>query len=184
MKHDEEAFGEIELEAAEEETSAGALKKLREKLKLCQTERQEYLDASQRLRADYVNLKRNSERGAEQLAKFAGEKLLLEFITVMDGFDQALSIENVDKTWHEGIQNLANKMQSIFRQHGLEAIDPLGKKFDPNLAQAIANIDTNNPNEDNTVLEVVQKGYQLHERVIRPAMVKVGHYQEDKSNNS
>ncbi len=178
MKYEEEEFIEAEgtEEVVSEEAGAGeALKKLRDKLKLCQAEKQEYLDASQRLRADYANLKRTSEQAAEKLAKFANEKLLLDFISVMDGFDQALSLADTDETWREGIQNLANKMQGIFQRHGLEAINPIGQTFDPNLAQAIANIDTNKAEEDNLVLEVIQKGYQLHHKVIRPAMVKVGH---------
>ena len=126
---------EKDLEFEEELEPGDALKRLREKLKIAQAERQEYLDASQRLRADYVNLKRESEAARLELTKFANEGLLLETIRVLDSFEPAFSHK---ESW-------------------------------------AGNIDTKKDEEDNMVLEVVQKGYSLHGKVIRPASVRVGH---------
>ena len=166
---DKEQEKELEFEAeAEVEVPEEALKKMRAKLKQCQIEKQEYLETSQRLRADYVNLKRNSEQERGQTIKFANENLLLELIDLMDNLDQAAA-------WFPGTEQIAAKFMSILKQNGVEIINPVKQAFSPAESQAIATVDTDNPEEDNIVLEVSQKGYRLNGRVVRPASVKVGH---------
>ena len=171
---------EKDLEFEEEELgSEEALKKLREKLKLAQAERQEYLEASQRLRADYVNLKRESETARLELTKFANEGLLLETISVLDSFEQAFSHQEswagVPEVWRQGVEQIHDKLGAVLKKHGIEVLDPVGQEFNPSEAQAVGTIDTEKDEDDNMVLEVVQKGYRLHGKVIRPASVRVGH---------
>ncbi len=160
-------------------TPAHALKKLREKLKLCQAERQEYLDTSQRLKADYVNLKRESETARVELTKFANEGLLLETINVLDSFEQAFSHQeswsNVPEVWRRGVEQIHDKLGSVLKKHGIEVVNPVGRTFDPTESQAVGTIDTGKDEDDNIVLEVVQEGYRLHGKVIRPASVRIGH---------
>ncbi|MCC6290926.1 nucleotide exchange factor GrpE [Candidatus Nomurabacteria bacterium] len=160
---------ELEFEVEAEDTPPEeVLKKMRAKLKQCQSEKQEYLETSQRLRADYINLKRNSEQERIQTIKFANENLLLELIDLMDNLDQATA-------WFPGTEQIASKFVAILKQNGVEIIDPLRQTFNPSESQAIATVDTNKEEEDNIVLEVSQKGYRLNGRVVRPASVKVGH---------
>lgn len=166
---DKEQENELEFEVESGEASPEeTLKKMRAKLKQCQVEKQEYLETSQRLRADYVNLKRNSEQERVQTIKFANENLLLELIDLMDNLDQAAA-------WFPGTEQIATKFVTVLKQNGVEIIDPVRQVFNPSEAQAIATVDTDDPEEDNIVLEVLQKGYCLNGRVVRPASVKVGH---------
>jgi molecular chaperone GrpE len=181
-KHDKNDEEEIVFEDEEDtENPKLALKKLRDKLKQSQTERQEFLEMSQRLKADYVNLKRDEAKLREQAQKYAKQDLLLELVDVADGFEMAMSNkvawEAVSSNWRQGIEFLYTKLQNVLKTHEVEVIDPLGQPFDPSRHDSMATLDTDNPDQDNMVLEVVQKGYQLHDKVIRPARVKVGHYQ-------
>ena len=121
-------------EETEGETSEMALKRLRTKLKECQAERQEYLETSQRLRADYVNLKRQSESERGQIIKFANESLLLELVELMNSLDQAAA-------WFPGTEQIAAKFVGILKQNGIEIINPLHREFDPAEAEALANLD-------------------------------------------
>lgn len=166
-----------ELEVAEEELG-DELKKLKEKLKVCQTERQEYLETSQRLRADYVNLKRSSETERDKLAKFANEPLLIELVTLSEHFAQATADsaawEALPGEWRQGMEQIQSELAKILQKQGVEVIEPMGEEFDPAAHQAVGMIDTEKAKEDNKVLQVMQRGFKLHDKVIRPATVKVG----------
>jgi len=167
-------------EALELANPALALKKLREKLKVSQAERQEFLEMSQRLKADYVNLKRDEAKLREENRRYAKHDLLLELLDVVDSFDLAMANketwEVVSANWRQGVEYIYGKLLTILKQHDLTEINPLGQAFNPELGHSVGTIDTEKSDEDNMVLEVVQKGYKLHDRVIRPAKVKVGHY--------
>ncbi len=157
-----------------------ALKKLRDKLKTCQTERQEFLTTSQRLKADYLNLRRTEKEAKELAIRFAKEPILLELIKLADSFELAFQNKNVweavAENWRQGVEQLYAQLVIILKQNGLTEIDSLKQHFNPAEHQAIATIDTDTPAEDNIVLEVVQKGYKLHDRIIRPTQVKVGRF--------
>lgn len=156
-----------------------ALKKLREKLAACQAERQEFLEMSQRLKADYVNLKRDEEKRRTEMTQFAKSGLLLELLDLADNFDFAFANkeawEKVDENWRKGVEYIYAKLIDIFEQNNLMMIDPLGEDFNPEEQHSVATAPVEDPAEDNKVLEVVQKGYKLNGRVLRPAKVKVGH---------
>ena len=155
-----------------------ALKKLREKLKVCQAERAEFLALSQRLKADYINLKRDEARAREAAVKHANQNLLLELIDLADSFELAMANEtawqSVSENWRRGVEYIYAKLAGVMENHGLTVIDPLDQPFDPESAHAVGHLDTENPEQDNKVLAVIQKGYRLAEKVIRPARVKVG----------
>lgn len=189
MAEEREQSAEIEPEAApepelEEEFEAAspeqAFKKLREKLKICQRERQEFLATSQRARADYINLKRETEAAQQEFAKFANEGLILEIIALADSFEQAFadkkSWERAPEDWRRGIEQIYQQLETLLRRHGVEKISPLGRAFDTKEHQAAAIIDTDKEEEDNIIKEVVRAGYRLHGRIIRPAAVKTGRY--------
>ncbi len=180
VKTHDESNEDITFDPEEElDNPAQSLKKLREKLRACQTERQEYLDTSQRLRADYLNLKREAEKEKEELARFAKGGLLIELLDLADSFELAFGNrevwESVNENWRRGIEYIYSKLVTIFEQNGLTEINPLGQDFNPAEHHALATIDVAGASEDNKVLAVIQKGYRLHGRVIRPAKVKLGH---------
>lgn len=168
------------LEFVEEEEStnpAGALKKLREKLKQCQVEKQEYLETSQRLKADHINYKREQELGRQEVVKYAKADLLTQFLDLADSFELAMSNkatwEAVPVNWRQGIEYIYAKLQDIFRQNELEVIAETGIQFDPQIHEAVESVKVDK--DDNIVLDIVRKGYRLNGQVIRPAKVRVSH---------
>lgn len=166
-------------ELLDEANPQAALKKLREKLKKCQEERQEFLEMSQRLKADYVNLKRDEDKRRTEMMQFAKSGLLLEMLDLADSFDLAFANkqawESVNENWRKGVEYIYSKLISVFEQNGLEMLDPLGQIFNPEEHHSVMTTPVEDASEDNKVLEVVQKGYKLNGRILRPAKVKVGH---------
>jgi len=153
------------------------MKQLRDELKQCQKEKQEYLTMSQRLRADYLNLRREMEEAQSRIAKFASEPLLLELIELADNFELAFANkeawEKVDASWRSGVEYIYVKLGTMMQKHGLVEIEALKEVFNPEEHQAIEMVKTDDAARSNRVMEVVRKGYTLHGRVVRPAQVRV-----------
>jgi len=176
----EEANNSVIVEEIEGEDSAqNPTKKIREKLNKCVEEKKEYLDGWQRARADLINSKREFESSKKDLIKFANENMLHELIIVLDSFDVAFSDkhswEKVDENWKVGMENIYSKFLSVFKNNGVEIINPtIGEKFNPLFHISIENVNVDSENKDGVVLEVAQKGYNLNGKNIRPARVKVG----------
>ena len=171
-----------EFEATEEllaeEGSTSQLKNLRAKLKNSEQKAAEYLAGWQRAKADYLNLQREEVAAKAELASFAKKPILNELIHLADVFDLAVANkeawEAVPENWRQGVEYIHKELLSILERHGLTTINPQGDLFNPRLHHSVGVLETKNENEDNTVLEVVQKGYFLGEEVVRPAQVKVG----------
>jgi len=159
------------------QTAEAKLKKIREELKQCQAERQDYLAMSQRLKADYLNLKREGEVAKEEIIKFANEPLLRQILELADSFELAFSNhvawQAVDTNWRTGVEYIYAKLQNVLEQSGLVEISAKGEVFNPLLHHAIELVEPPDPQSANRVVEVVQKGYTLHGKTIRPAQVKV-----------
>ncbi|MEX0932282.1 MAG: nucleotide exchange factor GrpE [Parcubacteria group bacterium] len=164
--------GEEELDdsVVAEEAQGASIKKLRERLKESEEKAKEYLDSWQRSQADFVNLRKRDEEGKKEFVKFAGESLVKELIPVLDSFNIALS------QGHNEMEPVYSQLLKVLRANGLEELDPKGASFDPSLHEAITMIPTEKAEEDHKVLEVMQKGYALHGKVVRPAKVAVGEY--------
>jgi molecular chaperone GrpE len=128
-----------------------------------------------RTKADADNLVRRAERNAEQSAKFGVERLCGELLDVLDGLDQGLAqkVETDEgKRMHEGLELTARKLLATVEKFGVQLIDAQDKPFDANLHEAM--VAQENPNVPaDTVLMVLQKGYTLHGRLLRPARVIV-----------
>lgn len=128
-----------------------------------------------RLRADFDNLKRRSQLDREAQAKYRAQTLLTDLLPVLDNFERALSVEATS----EEAQNMKKGIDMVYRslveattKEGLEIIATEGEAFDPNIHQAVMQ-ESNPEQESGIVLQELQRGYQLKERVLRPAMVKV-----------
>ncbi len=140
--------------------------------------------ASQQARNDYLrvqaemqNLRRRTEQDIEKAHKYGQERFSAELITVMDNLERALQSasgneDEAVKAIFDGVDLTLKSFSDCFKRFNIEAIDPLGEPFDPQLHQAMS-IQDNPDVEPNTVIAVMQKGYTLHGRVIRPAMVIV-----------
>jgi len=148
-----------------------------ERLKLqLQEERekaQSYMQSWQRAAADYQNFKRRVEEERGEVARLANAALVINMLPLLDDLDRAL--RNVDAhlaglTWVDGIRLIFRKFQALLDMAGVEEIAADGETFDPSVHEAISEA----PGEPNKVVSVVQKGYKLGDRVIRPAMVIVG----------
>jgi molecular chaperone GrpE len=127
----------------------------------------------QRSAADFQNYKRRIEEERQETARFASAALVINLLPLIDDLDRALS--NVDThlaglTWVDGIRLIYRKFQALLEMTGVEEIDADSQTFDPAQHEAVSQ----GPGEENKVIAVVQKGYKLGDRVIRPAMVIVG----------
>ncbi|MDP1658178.1 MAG: nucleotide exchange factor GrpE [Methylotenera sp.] len=124
------------------------------------------------IKADGENIRRRAMDDIEKARKFALEKFSNELLAVKDSLDAALLIEAADvQSYKDGVQITANQLASVFDKFNIAEINPLGEKFDPNKHQAISMLE--NSGEPNTVFSVLQKGYTLNDRVLRPALVMV-----------
>jgi len=146
------------------------LKKIKDKLKFCEKERAEYLAGWQRAKADLINYKKEQEQKNSAFFKFANENLIIEILLVLDSFEQALKHTQRAKGKDEGILQLYNQLKNILKNQGLEEIETIGKKFNPELHEAIEE----GKGKKGIIIKELQKGYSLNKKTIRPSKVKVG----------
>jgi molecular chaperone GrpE len=132
-----------------------------------------------RMTADFANFRKRNESERAEFAKFAKADLIAKLLDVLDGYDRALATVPDDvkgQPWVEGMWLVERKLRKVLEAEGLEPIDSLGNPFDPYLHQAVAYIESDEP--EGTVIEEHQKAYRLHDRVIRPALVTVAKKKE------
>ena len=132
-------------------------------------------DALLRAKAEVENIKKRSEKEVSNAYKFSTESIFLDLIPIFESLDIAVSQDTDSLSKEnliEGNKLLKNMFDTLSEKNSLEVIDPINEKFDPNLHQAIKTIE-NHKKDDNTVDEVLQKGYKLVGRVIKPALVVV-----------
>ena len=155
-----------------EERVGDTLPSLTEQLRQTELKAAEHHDAWLRAKAETENLRRRAQDDIAKASKFAAEKFATAMLPVKDSLEAALATENqtVEKM-REGVELTLRQLISAFEGAKLAEENPLGQKFDPNKHQAISMVEADA--EPNTVVTVLQKGYLLSERVIRPAMVMV-----------
>lgn len=127
-----------------------------------------------RLQADFENFKRRTNQEKEQLAGFVKGDVLKDLLPVLDNFERAVQApaEGDTKVFLDGFIMIRQNLMAMLSKHGLAVIDAVGKQFDPNFHQAIMRVPSDEYESD-TVCEVLQTGYTVDGRCIRPAMVKV-----------
>lgn len=165
----------------EEENLEEKFKKLREKLKKCQKDKEEYLAGWQRAKADFINARREEEEKRKEIIKLAEENLIQELLSILDGFDNAFSDESwekLDKNWQDGLKYLYNQLMNILKKHNVTLIESVNKKFDPAEHESIEENDVDDPKKDGVVVSEARKGYKIHQKVLRPAQVRVGKYKQ------
>ena len=125
-----------------------------------------------RLMADFQNYKRRVEKEKTDLYSYANEKLVTEMLDVIDNFERALEHEEVGDGFKEGMEMIFKQLSDVLKKAGLAEIPALGEEFDPNFHNAVMTEETEEY-ESGKVSGVMQKGYTLNGKVIRPSMVKV-----------
>jgi len=132
----------------------------------------EHHDAWIRAKAETENIRKRAQSDVTNAHKYAIENFSAELLTVMDSLDAALAIENASvESYKNGMELTLKQLTNVFDKFSIKAIDPKGEKFDPHQHQAMCTVDSELA--PNTVVQVMQKGYKLHERIIRPALVSV-----------
>lgn len=156
--------------------------KLKKEIKELQEKNTKLLDSWQRDKADFINSRKRDEEEKKEFLKFAKADLVEELLPVLDSFESAFknkeAWEKVDKNWRTGVEYIHSRLLSILGDHGLKVINPLGEKFDHKRDEAIENVPVENESEDGKILDVVQVGYELNGKEIRPPKVKVGHIEK------
>jgi len=136
----------------------------------------------QRLAADFENYKRRTRQELADRTQYANEELLRKLLPILDNLRRALdhAPEGIDRNWFEGLRMVVRQFEDTLQAQGVSPIPAVGEKFDPSQHEAIAREETDE-HEEGTIVEEMQPGYRLHERVLRPTLVKVAHPRALKS---
>jgi molecular chaperone GrpE len=140
-------------------------------LKLADDNYQKYL----RAQADFDNFRRRSRQEKEEFAKYASSKLIEQLLPVVDSFERALATgkETTDTdALFKGVDMIFRMLSQVLEQEGLKSIEAVGQPFNPDFHQAIMTVESDE-HEEGIVIEEIQKGYNLKDKILRPSMVKV-----------
>lgn len=164
MPNDEMQEQEVEQTTQKDENT--------QKIESLEKQVEQMKELAQRTQAEFMNYKKRIAKEKQDLTVFANEKIIMEMLSVVDNFQRALDSEMDKETgFYQGVDLIKKELESVLARNGLEEIEAINQPFDPNYHHAVMQIETED--EPNTVVEVLQKGYKLKEKVIRPVMVKV-----------
>ncbi|MDP3014501.1 MAG: nucleotide exchange factor GrpE [Candidatus Subteraquimicrobiales bacterium] len=159
-------------EKPEKESKASSLKKeFEEKEK----EVADYLDRLKRLQAEFENYKKRILKEQTQFLELASQNIISELLSVLDNLERALASSKEGgnfESFIKGVEMVHNQFLQVLEGAGLKVVNPIGKHFDPREHEAFLQVESNE-HEEGTIVEVLQKGYLLKDRVLRPAIVKV-----------
>ncbi|MGM0547997.1 nucleotide exchange factor GrpE [Halanaerobium praevalens] len=161
----------IQIELSREELIE-EVKEKNEKIEEMDAEIDDLLSRLQRLQADFVNYRKRSQREKAEMTDRGKIKLCSSLLPVIDNFERALKAEENEDDFYQGVKMIYNQLLKTFAEHGIEEIIAQGEEFNPEYHEAIMRVESDEY-EPGTVIDVVQKGFILDERVIRPAMVRV-----------
>ncbi len=161
-----------------ETISTVEVENLRKEVEKLTSERDEYLAGWQRAKADFANAKKRMDESMKEYRTMATEGLVEELLPVLQSFEMAFANkeawEKADKNWRAGIEYIYNQLKAILDQNGLKELNPLDKDFDPNTHEALSFEKVEDPTKGNKVVKVIEKGYTLGTKLIKPAKVIVG----------
>ncbi|MBI4085603.1 MAG: nucleotide exchange factor GrpE [Candidatus Liptonbacteria bacterium] len=143
-----------------------------DKLAAAEKQRDEYLAGWQRARADFINYKKEETARLESVIRFANEDILEEMIEILDSFDLGLTALEKAGPVEKGVYMIRSKLEDAIKQRGVEKLPvKVGDKFDPSLSEAVVEMESEQP--AGTIVEIIAPGYKLHDKILRPARVKV-----------
>ncbi len=150
-------------------------------------EREEYLDKWKRALAELENYRKRCDKQQEEIKKFATEDILYQLLGILDNFDRALTHINASDTndaIRQGIDMIHKELKNLLAQHGVKPIDVMGKEYDPEFHEALEIVNQKDSKEEKSskhmVVEEVLPGYTLHNRLLRPAKVKISNSEKTK----
>ncbi|MBQ6456787.1 MAG: nucleotide exchange factor GrpE [Mogibacterium sp.] len=168
----ETAAGSAENEAEADNTAEAASEEQKAEAEAKAAEEQES-ERYMRLMAEFQNFKRRAAREKSDIHAYANEKIIGELLPVLDNFERALQTESGDlESYAKGMELIFTQLKTALEHAGLEEIKALGEEFDPNVHNAVMTEDSEEQ-EDGQISKVLQKGYKLNDKVIRPSMVAV-----------
>jgi molecular chaperone GrpE len=135
-------------------------------------EKADLQDRLLRQRAEFDNYRRRADRERSEYLQYAAMDLVREILPVLDDFERALEHETADQDYAKGVELIYQRLAEILKKMGLEPVETGGRRFDPNLHQAVQRVETDAA-EDQVILSEFQKGYNFRGKLLRPAMVKV-----------
>lgn len=150
-------------------------KEIKNKLQECEKIKQEYLTGWQRSRADFLNYKKGETERINFVLTLMQKEWMLEMLKIHDNLERARERtpkDLKDIQWVKGVLQIENQFHQFFKEHGVERMDPIKEKFNPALHQAIEEIKSKDK-EKGIVIKVIEKGYLLNGRLLRPAKVRV-----------
>ncbi|WP_142810140.1 nucleotide exchange factor GrpE [Tepidiphilus olei] len=154
------------------QADAEVMPSLEEMLRIAEQKAAEHHDAWLRAKAEAENVRRRAQEEIAKASKFASERFAASMLPVKDSLEAALGTPNQTlETLRQGVELTLRQLENAFESANVRQIDPQGEKFDPHLHQAVGMLESDA--EPNTVVQVLQKGYLLHDRVLRPALVMV-----------
>jgi len=183
-KHPQHDEDEVVYESDITETDDNSLKnkidKLKKELAQSKEDMRKNLDDFQRAKADFVNMRKRDKENNEDFLKYAKEGVITDFLPVVDSFEMAFANKDAwneaPENWRKGIEHIYNQLITTLSNHGIKEDNPLGEKFDPNIHEAISMIPVEKEDDDHKVIQVMQKGYKINDKIIRPARVIVGEF--------
>lgn len=167
----------FEKEKADNITADGSCRNQTEadsELEEAQSKAEEYYNHLQRLKAEFDNYRKRTQREKEETAKYASERIILALLPVLDNFERAIDSSRTNKdfeSFSQGIAMILKQFNKVLEDEGLKAIEAVGKEFDPNIHDALLKEESDKG--DNIILEEIQKGYYLKDKVLRASKVKV-----------
>lgn len=154
------------------ENSSETMPSMEEMLQAAERKAQEHYDAWMYAKAEGENIRRRAAEDVSKAQKFAVERFSNEMLAVMDSLQAGLAVETENvESFKSGMELTLKQLDSVFDKFNIKELNPVGEKFDAHMHQAIGMVDSDQ--EPNTVVSVMQKGYTLHDRVLRPALVTV-----------
>jgi molecular chaperone GrpE len=162
---------------AEGTPSPEVMPNLEESLRQAELKAQEHYDAWMYAKAEGENIRRRAQDDISKAHKFAVERFSNEMLAVKDSLEAGLAVETATvESFKSGMELTLKQLSSVFEKFNIKELNPVGEKFDAHKHQAIGMLDSDQ--EPNTVVSVMQKGYALHDRVLRPALVMVAKAKE------
>ena len=159
------------------------MKALEAKFEAKEKEAEENYDRLLRLSAEFENYKKRSSREIEEFRKFANQSLIKEMLSVVDNLELAMNSTNghkaIDKDLLQGLEMTHREILKVFEKFNVKPIDAKGQPFDPTYHEAVMQEETNDYAK-NTVINEMQRGYMIHDRLLRPSMVVVAKPREEK----
>jgi molecular chaperone GrpE len=143
------------------------------KIEELENQRDEYLKGWQRAKADFTNYRKDEMMRMEELARYAGLEIMRELVTTLDSFDLALSTLEKQGAVEKGVYMIKSQIEDILKKRGLQKIEcKPGDIFNPAIAEALTEIETDAVPSGH-VVDVIEQGYMLHEKTLRPARVRI-----------